>query len=61
MYSYSVVLELGIGWAPAVAGDATGLTFIQDTERSSTDDQSYWIGGLAYETLESRGYSEGKH
>ena len=56
-----MVLELGIGWAPAVADDATELTFIQDTERSSTDDQSYWIGGLAYETLESRGYSEGKH
>ena len=56
-----MVLELGIGWAPAVTDDATELTFIQDTERSSTDDQSYWIGGLAYETLESRGYSESKH
>ena len=55
-----ILLELGIGWTPAVADDPTELNFIQDMERSSTDDQSYWIGGLAYETLESGGYSQGK-
>ena len=52
--------ELGSGWIPAVADDAEELKFIQEQERISTDDRDYWIGGLAYETLESRGYSEGK-
>ena len=52
--------ELGSGWAPAVADTYTELKFIQQQERLSSNDQSYWIGGLAYQTLESQGFSEGK-
>ena len=51
--------ELGTGWTPAIANDTEELEFIQDKERISADDNSYWIGGLAYKTLESQEYSEG--
>ena len=54
------MLELGTGWAPAVAEDVVELEFIKEQERLSSDDRTYWIGGLGYETLESRGYSGGK-
>ena len=54
------MLELGTGWAPAVAEDVVELEFIKEKERLSSDDRTYWIGGLGYERLESRGYSEGK-
>ena len=54
------MVELGPGWAPAVVDDVVELEFIQEQERLSSDDRTYWIGGLGYETLESRGYSGGK-
>ena len=46
--------------APAIANDAAELQFIQDQERLSSDDRTYWIGGLAYQTVESQGQSGGK-
>ena len=58
--SQSLLLELGTGWAPAVADDVVELEFIQEQEQISSDDRSYWIGGLGYETLESQGSSGGK-
>ena len=49
------LLELGDGWAPAVADDTTELEFFQTNNRVSTDGRPFWIGGLAYEPLESPG------
>ena len=60
LYLNSKYLELGSGWVPAVVNDTVELDFIQQQERRSRDDRSYWIGGLAYDTLESQGYSSGK-
>ena len=49
------LLELGPGWAPAIADDIEELHSIQAHEALSTDDRDYWIGGLAYnETLEGK-------
>ena len=45
------LLELGDGWAAAVADDAEELEFFQENNRISSDDRNYWIGGLAYDTL----------
>ena len=56
-----MLLELGVGWAPAIADDSTELDLFQENNRISTDRRSYWIGGLGYETLESQGYSKGKN
>ena len=49
------MLELGTGWAPAVADDAAELKLIQEQERISTDDRDYWIGGLAYDPVQDEG------
>ena len=49
-----------MGWTPAIVNDTQELEFIQDQERILADDNSYWIGGVAYKTLESQEYSEGK-
>ena len=49
------MLELGNGWAPAVADDAAELNLIQEKERLSTDDRDYWIGGLAYDPVQNEG------
>ena len=53
------MIELGSGWAPAVIDDSEEFDFIQHQERMSTDDRSYWIGDMTYDTLESKGYSPG--
>ena len=54
MQSFAL-LELGAGWAPAVADDIDELEDIQAHEILSTDDRDYWIGGLAYNnTLEGK-------
>ena len=45
--------------APAVIDDSEEFDFIQHQERRSTDDRSYWIGDMAYDTLESKEYSPG--
>ena len=47
------MLELGTGWAPAVADDAAELKLMQEQERISTDDRTYWIGGLAYDQVQN--------
>ena len=47
------MLELGDGWAPAVADDPT--EFFQTNNRVSTDGRPFWIGGLAYQPLEFEG------
>ena len=60
IFFYFNTLDLGVGWAAAVADDPTELQFYQENNRISTDHRSYWIGGLGYETLESEGYSEGR-
>ena len=44
-------LELGVGWAAAVADDSSELEFFKQNNRISSDDRNYWIGGLAYDTL----------
>ena len=49
------MLELGDGWAPAVADDPTELEFFQTNNRVSTEGWPFWIGGLAYQPLESEG------
>ena len=49
------MLELGAGWAPAVADDPTELQFFFEKNKVSTDGQNFWIGGLAYQPLESEG------
>ena len=54
-----ILLELGGGWAPAVVDDLEELGFIKKYGRKSTDDQTYWIGGLDYDTLEAHNYTEG--
>ena len=53
--SWLLLLELGTGWAPAVADDAAELKLIQEQERISTDDRDYWIGGLAYDKVQNEG------
>ena len=53
-------LELGTGWAPTSVDDAAEFDFIQEKERISPDDRSYWIGRWFSDTLESRGYSKSK-
>ena len=53
-------LELGTGWAPAVADDAAELKLIQEKERISTDDRDYWIGGLAYDKVQNEGKFQNK-
>ena len=40
--------ELGAGLAAAYANDETELQFIMNQEGESSDDRSYWIGGLGY-------------
>ena len=50
-----LLLELGTGWAPAVADDDAELKLIQEQERVSTDDRDYWIGGLAYDQVQNEG------
>ena len=52
-------LELVAGWAAAVLNDSEEFDFINQHERRVADRSYYWIGGLAYDTLESRGYSSG--
>ena len=44
-------LELGAGWAAAVADDLEELELFKENNRISSDDRDYWIGGLAYDTL----------
>ena len=58
-YYSSYFLELGAGWTPAVLNDSEEFDFINQHERRVADRSYYWIGGLAYDTLESRGYSSG--
>ena len=51
----SFLLELGAGWAPAIADNVDELEDIQAHEAFSTDFREYWIGGLAYnDTLEGK-------
>ena len=60
-FSYDLyLLELGAGWAPAVLDNTEELVFIHQCERRAADKRSYWIGGLAYDTVESQGNSSGK-
>ena len=60
-----ILLELGGRWAAAVVDDLEELGFIKKYGRKSADDQTYWIGGLDYDTLEvndtleANGYNEG--
>ena len=49
------LLELGDGWAPAVADDPTELQFFFEKNKVSTGGQNFWIGGLAYQPPESEG------
>ena len=54
-YPYMNSLELGVGWAAAVADDPAELEFFQKNNRISSDDRDYyWIGGLTYDTLDER-------
>ena len=39
--------------------DSGEFDFIQHQERRSTDDRSYWIEDMAYDTVESKEYSPG--
>ena len=55
------LIELGVGWGPAFAGDTIELEFIKEQQQISADNRSFWIGGLGEESIESQGYSEGKH
>ena len=40
--------DLGAGWTPAFVVDEIELQFIMGQEPYSSDDRSYWIGGLGY-------------
>ena len=40
--------ELGAGWAATYAADETELQFIMNQESESSDDRSYWLGGLGF-------------
>ena len=52
--------ELGVGWGPAFAADTAELEFIEEHQKMSANDLSFWIGGLGEQRLESEGYSKGK-
>ena len=54
-------LELGGGWAAAIADDPAELQFFQENNRISSDDRNYWIGGLAYDTLPESKISHNMH
>ena len=48
------MLELGPGWTPAIADDPAELDLFYRQKKISTDDRHYWIGGLAYKTLQGK-------
>ena len=48
---FLLLVELGPGWAPAIADDQAELDLILKQSRISTDDRHFWIGGLAFNPL----------
>ena len=56
IFLYLNSLDLGGGWAAAIADDPAELQFFLENNRISSDDNNYWIGGLAYNnTLDDTG------
>ena len=54
------LLELGDGWGPEFVGDNEELELFNRIHTLLNDDRSFWIGGMAHESIESQGYSDGE-
>ena len=42
------ILELGVGWAPAVINSASEFILINKLQQQMGDNHSYWIGGSTF-------------